>query len=75
MIDGTQIRASRALLILTQVELADMCKISYSSLRRIETIENNNPNYNTLNKIEVVLKNKGIKFINKNNQIGIILKK
>ena len=62
MINRTQIRAARALIEMTQKELASKAGLSTVIINRIEKGETN-PRGNTISKIEKVLESAGIEFL------------
>lgn len=75
MIDRKQIKAARALLDLSQPQLAEVVDISFSSLKRLESTKDNNPNMKTVTNLINTLNKMGIEFVDNDEKIGVFLKK
>jgi transcriptional regulator with XRE-family HTH domain len=78
MIRPTQIRAARALLGLSQTDLAEMAKIGVATIRRIEGTEDEvSGTALTLVRIQRALEAKGVLFIDQDDKhgAGVRLKK
>ena len=63
MVDAAQIRAARALLDLSQAELAKMASVSVATVKRLEAATEIRGAAETLWKIESTLEELGIEFI------------
>jgi transcriptional regulator with XRE-family HTH domain len=63
MIDAAQIRAARALLDLSQAELAKLASVSAATVKRLEAATEVRGAAETLWKIESTLEERGIEFI------------
>ncbi len=75
MIKIAQIRAARAMLHLSQKEVASLANVSIATYNNIERGVQNNPHMNTLNAIKHAFEQEGIEFINENfGGIGVKLK-
>jgi transcriptional regulator with XRE-family HTH domain len=71
MIRPTQIRAARALLGLSQTDLAEMAKIGVATIRRIEGTEDEvSGTALTLVRIQRALEAKGVLFIEQDDKHG-----
>jgi len=75
MIKNSQVRAARALLGMSQIQLADLTKVSISTIRRIEANERLCCGARTLNTIQLFFEKKGIRFLNeRGKEFGVIIK-
>lgn len=63
MIDVAQIRAARALLNISQMELATAASVHVATVRRLEAAAVLRGNVESLAKIEVALVNLGVEFL------------
>ena len=66
---GHQIAAARALLGLTQVELAEAAGVTRSTLSQIER-EEGDPRMSSFRKLENYLQSRGIRFVDQVGAIG-----
>lgn len=72
MLTGRIVRASRALLGWSQIEMAEKCEIGVSAIRRIEAIDGVPKAYtSTLQKIETRLLAEGITFDAQQDHLSI----
>jgi len=75
MIGRKHIKSARALLDLNQPQLAELCGISFSTLKRIEGPSEKGINLQNLIKIESTLIKNGIRFVENEREIGVTLLK
>jgi DNA-binding XRE family transcriptional regulator len=73
MLSSGQIRAARAMIDMSQIELSNITGIHYTTLQRIEKDDEGiqKAEYKTLKKIKDTLENKGIKFLNPSEKNSI----
>ena len=75
MIKGTQICVARILLGLTQEELAKLCNVSVSTIRRVEGKRTGTHGLaETVDAIQTALEKKSVKFINSDGKTGVEVK-
>ena len=71
MISARQIRAARALLGISQPELAERAGVGVATIRRIEAAEDRiTGNARTLDRIQTALEDAGIQFVNAGDGLG-----
>ena len=70
LIDATQIRASRALLDISQSELSRLASVSATTIKRLEGSPEIRGAAETLWKIQMALEKEGIEFIPGDDQKG-----
>ena len=71
MISACQIRAARALLGISQPELAERAGVGVATIRRIEAAEDRiTGNARTLDRIQTALQDAGIQFVNAGDGLG-----
>ena len=70
MIDAAQIRAARALLNMSQKDLAELAVLHVATIRRLEAADGVRGAAETLWKIEATLEKLGVEFIPANNENG-----
>ncbi|MEW6318148.1 MAG: transcriptional regulator [Pseudomonadota bacterium] len=77
MISSDQIRGARALLRLSQAELAEAAEVSLETIKRLELMEGElKTRLDTLTKIKAALEKSGVEFIPENGGgAGVRLKK
>ena len=73
MIHSQQIRAGRAILDMSQLELAMITGLNISTIRKIEKNDQGlkSANFDSVNKIKEALEAKGVKFLNATERDGI----
>jgi transcriptional regulator with XRE-family HTH domain len=75
MITKNQIKAARALLGITQLELAKKAGVSLATLNNIEHSEHTDPRISTITKIRTALEKSGIEFTGESDSMqGLRLK-
>lgn len=75
MITKDQIKAARAILGITQAELARKAGVSLATLNSIERGVEHDPRVSTLSKIRAALEKLGIAFTESGDSLGISLKR
>ncbi len=73
MLYAQQIRAARAMIDMSQIELANITGLNYVTIQRIEKDEKRSRKVEaeTINKIKTALEERGIKFLNPTEKTGI----
>lgn len=66
MIKGSQIRAARALLNITQNDLAERSGISFATVQRMEKLGTGRSSAENLSAVQKVLESAGVQFIAEN---------
>ena len=73
MIKNYQIRAARALINISQAELAEISTVSIGTVKKIELSEGYSCNLRTIMKIKEALENRGVEFIAEDGVYGVLL--
>lgn len=70
---GRQLQAARALLGITQIELAKKAKVAIGTIRRMESCDHEitSSNPETIKKVRVVLEKLGIEFLNAEGLLAV----
>ena len=70
MIDAAQIRAARALLGISQVQLSELAAVSPTTIKRVETATRLRGAVETLWKLQTALEKAGVHFIPADDSMG-----
>ncbi|MEZ5844039.1 MAG: helix-turn-helix domain-containing protein [Hyphomicrobiaceae bacterium] len=70
MISARQLKAARALLGISQAELAERAGVGVATVRRLETAEEVRGQVATLTKLQVALTDEGVIFIARDEVLG-----
>ena len=73
-ITASQIRAARALLGWSQVEMANRCEVSHNTVSRLEAT-GKLPGRRILRDIVDAFESEGVEFVNKGPSIGVVLRR